>query len=270
MSQFLKVICVLLGIAISTAYGAGDSTTNWSYSGATGPDHWGELAPEFALCSTGKSQSPIDITSTVPEKQSLALHYYPSTMIIMLDGPTHLEILGKQTITNTGHSVQLNFPAKNPQEMLNYAGKHYHLIQFHFHTPSETKLNGKTYPMEIHFVHQGDDGAVAVLAVLVDKGATNPTLQSILDNVPKTEKIPQDIKGKRINPVNLVPDDKTFYHFVGSLTTPPCSEGLEWVVLKNTIAASPQQIEKFNATSHGDNVRPVQSLNDRKVFYEGQ
>jgi carbonic anhydrase len=266
MKRIVKIMALVLISLIGIQANADSSDVHWTYTGKTGVDHWGKLDPSFALCSTGKSQSPINIQHAQTGKDALTLEYDPEDLIIEIDGPTDLFIHGKETITNTGHGVQLNFDA---QEGMTYAGKHYHLVQFHFHTPAENILDNKTFPMEIHFVNQSDDGDIAVLGVFIEKGAENPVLNEIIKNIPTTEKVPVTIKGVRVNPIDLIPGNKNYYQFSGSLTTPPCTEGLAWLVLKGTITASAQQIASFKAVSHGANARPIQPLNKRKIFYTG-
>jgi carbonic anhydrase len=262
----LKMIAAILISFIGIQAYADEADAHWTYTGKTGVDYWGKLDPSFSLCATGKTQSPINIQHPQPGKNTLALQYDPEALIIEVDGPTDLFIHGKETITNTGHGVQLNFDA---QEGMTFADKKYHLVQFHFHTPAENVMDNKTYPMEIHFVHQSDNGDLAVIAVFVTKGAENPAIEEIIKNIPSTEKIPVTVKGERINPIDLMPQDKNYYQFAGSLTTPPCTEGLDWLVLKGTISASAQQIAKLKAASHGENARPIQPLNKRKIFYTG-
>ncbi len=262
----IKIIAAAFISCASLYAYAADGDAAWTYTGKTGVDYWGKLNANFKLCATGKTQSPINIQNAQPGKSTLSLQYDPEALIIEVDGPTDLFIHGKETITNTGHGVQLNFDA---QESMTFANKKYHLVQFHFHTPAENILDNKTYPMEIHFVHQNDDGDLAVIGVFVTKGTANPAIAEIIKNIPNTEKIPVTIKGERINPIDLMPQDKNYYQFAGSLTTPPCTEGLDWLMMKGTISASADQIAKLKAASHGANARPIQPLNKRKIVYTG-
>lgn len=251
--NFIGVI--LLSLVSLSAY-AIDGTDNveWGYKGSTGPMLWGQLTPTFRLCKEGKNQTPINITkNVVPAEYSLTIHY----------GNTGVD---QENIVNTGHSIQVNFlPTSNENIMIK--GKTYKLVQFHMHTPSETQLLGRAYPMEIHFVNQAEDGSKAVLAVLANGGSENAELQKIIKNIPKGKNQTQPISGSPINPAQLLPKGTNYYSFMGSLTTPPCEEGLQWIVLKDPIQVSPAQIVSLRQAIGGVNARPVQPLKGRQIFY---
>lgn len=239
----------------------------WGYTGEIAPEKWGQLSPEFALCGKGKAQSPVNISREYRTILSaLSIDYQAAPMIIEDDGVTSLQMGNTQVITNDGHGIQLNFPVDGPKETIMMHGNQYRLLQFHIHTPSENTLNGKSFPMEIHFVHQGKNGQIAVIGVLVRSGAANATLQNIISHFPKDHGVAQTISGERINPMNLIPEKQNYYTFVGSLTTPPCTEGLQWVVMANSITASPEQIKSFSEVVEGNNARPIQALNGRKIY----
>ncbi len=240
----------------------------WSYVGAKGPTHWGMLSAAFETCDLGKTQSPINISrekTRVPF--SLSIDYKPVPLILGEDIDMEMMIGKAQTVVSDGHGIQLNFNKQKIIERMTFEGDDYKLLQLHFHTPSETLWHKQSYPAEIHFVHQGKDGKVAVVAVFVKGGAENAALKVILDNVPKESAQEVAVPNERIFPAELLPVDKRYYTFAGSLTTPPCSEGLKWIVLSTPITASPAQILKIRQVAGGANARPAQPLNNREIHY---
>lgn len=266
---FVSLFIVVGMMASNMVYAALDTkgaTVLWGYTGKTGPGHWGALDADFQLCATGKTQTPIDIRHASNSKQNLLqVSYGAAPLNIVNDGITTLTVGKQQLVIKDGHTIQVNFPNSGPKEKLIVAGNVYRLMQFHFHTPSETQLNGHEFPAEIHFVNQGPNGKIAVIAVFVQPGKENPALNPILNHLPK-------IKGKkymrpdiRVNPAALLPANKSYYSFMGSLTTPPCNEGLQWFVMRRPIQASLAQIAKIRQAQGGNNARPVQPTNDRQV-----
>ncbi|MFZ2315984.1 MAG: carbonic anhydrase family protein [Gammaproteobacteria bacterium] len=240
--------------------------TNWTYKGNLGPERWAQLNPAFALCAAGKEQSPIDIPQkTKKSDYQLAVNYQNAPLVVMNDGETSLNLGADQLIINDGHSIQLNFPQNPSVEKVTFNGIEYQLLQFHFHSPSENLWHGQNYPLEIHFVNQGPAGKAIVLAVFVKSGETNPTLQKIIENLPKEHGKEFAIEGQTVNPGNLLPDNKGYYHFEGSLTTPPCSEGFDWVIMSTSITASPAQILQIRQAMGGSNARPTQPLHKRII-----
>lgn len=231
-------------LAASPAFASSD--VHWSYSGPGGPEHWGDLKPDFATCSTGKMQSPIDLAQANTAGQfPVRADYKPAPL----------------TILNNGHTVQVNFPAGSS---MTSAGREFYLVQVHFHTPSEEAINGKRFPMVAHFVHKDANGALGVLGVLFEEGAANSELAKIIAAAPKHEKAAAPVAGVTINPADLVPSTLNVYRFQGSLTTPPCSEGVNWHVAQSTVTASADQLRAM-ATIMGNNARPLQALNGRLV-----
>jgi carbonic anhydrase len=241
----------------------------WGYRGNIAPTHWGQLDPQFAVCSTGKEQTPIDIPSkTLKTVNNLTIQYQPAELHIIEDGVTDLMIGKQHTLFLDGHSVQLNFPKNGTQEIVKFNGDTYHLVQFHFHTPSETQINGRAFPLEIHFVHQGEDGKALVIAILASAGKDNKTLQEIITHLPSEIGVEKIIGAEKINPQDLIPiKHNAYYAFAGSLTTPPCAQGVQWVVLADTIPASPAQILSMRKAAGGANARPIQPIHDRKISY---
>lgn len=242
------------------------TTVPWSYVGTTGPQHWGMLDSSFVLCDTGRSQSPINIVrKRTPAPYQLKLEYHSTAMFIGEDLENQYKVTPSQTVLNTGYGIQLNFHDKE-RELLTFAGNDYELIQLHFHSPSETLWHKQSFPLEIHMVHQGSEGLL-VLAIFVKGGDENPVLNQVLSHLPEKEKQEYPVAGVRINPADLLPDNQRYYAYMGSLTTPPCSEGVQWVVMPQAIFASPAQILKIREASGGTNARPVQPLNGRTLHY---
>lgn len=239
----------------------------WGYKGNTGPIHWGELSSDFAVCSSGKTQSPIDIPrKTMKQIESLEIHYEPAPLVIMDDGPTELMIGKNQTIINDGHGIQVNFKAAD-KEFITFNQQQYHLVQFHFHSPSENAWHGQAFPLEVHFVHQGPDGQLAVIGVFIKGGASNPAIEKIVSHLPSEEGKAFPIKDEAINPLDLLPSDRRLYSFAGSLTTPPCSEGVHWFMMAEPITATPAQIVELRKAAGGVNARPIQPLHGRVINY---
>jgi len=241
---------------------------HWSYTGKTSAKHWGALDPSFELCAHGDEQSPINIPKDEPiSKDALAIHYHSTSMIIVEDGTTDLTLGKVQTVINDGHTIQLNFPIEGTKENIVFNGSSYRLVQFHVHTPSENHVDGKAYPLEIHFVHQGENGKAAVIGVFVKEGEKNPSFEKIIAHLPNKLHTPQIVKGEHIRPLSLLPRNKHYYSFKGSLTTPPCSQGILWIVMAEPITASHEQILELKKAKGGDNARPIQSLEKRSVSY---
>jgi carbonic anhydrase len=218
----------------------------WDYGKEHGPTHWGELKPEFATCGTGHHQSPIDIQAT--EKADL-----PPIQFDYKDSPLH--------IVDNGHTVQVNYEAGSSI----LVGDHrYALKQFHFHHPSEERVHGKRYALSLHLVHADADGRLAVVAVLLDQGAENPQVLDLWRHLPKVKEHEELAKEVAINAAKLLPAERGYYSFEGSLTTPPCSENVTWLVLKQPLAVSTGEIDRF-AKVYPDDARPSQPIGDRVV-----
>ena len=213
---------------------------HWGYAGAEGPDHWG------GLCHTGKSQSPIDVDHLVErDLPSLDFKYQQ----------------GGYRVVNNGHAVQVDF---KPGSQITVDGRPFPLKQLHFHAPSENTIDGKRFPLEAHLVHADAKGQLAVVAVMFEDGADNPWLAAISASVPPRAETENDL-AKPIAASELLPTQLDYYRFSGSLTTPPCTEGVRWLVLKHPVTASKREIEQLHAAIGHDNARPLQLLNDRVV-----
>jgi carbonic anhydrase len=247
LRAFLTTTFLALAAACHSSSDAKHSV-GWSYEGDTGPAHWAELKPEYALAKTGKRQSPIDIVPAAATKRDgapLALAYQP----------TSLEIL------NNGHTVEDDYHGGGK---LTIDGHEYALAQFHFHSPSEHTIAGRHSPMEMHLVHKDAAGKLAVVGVLIDEGAAHPELERLWKHMPATPGRTESVPGEQVDATKLLPASLASYRYSGSLTTPPCSEEVAWFVLQTPIQASKSQIEAFRRVIR-DNNRPTQPLNGRTV-----
>jgi carbonic anhydrase len=229
---------------------------HWGYEGEDGPSNWAALSPVYALCAEGMGQSPINIIKSDAEGGvSWSLDYKTTSLRIAHN--EHME-----DIIDNGHTIQITV---DEGSMFTFGDKTYSLKQFHFHTPSEHTLDGKHAPMEMHMVHQGEDGSLAVIGILFQEGKEpNKNFEKIIANLPNAKG-----ESKHITDVNLelqvhIPKDNYAYHYVGSLTTPPCSEDVQWLVLRDPVYLTADQIAAF-ASRIGPNNRPTQSLNERVV-----
>jgi carbonic anhydrase len=220
---------------------------HWGYSGEGAPEHWGELDPEFATCATGKSQSPIDLGK--PTKDHLK--------------PVHFHYKkGTTEILNNGHTVQVNY---QPGSSVTVDDRSFELEQFHFHAPSENTFNGKHFPLEAHLVHADKDGNLAVVAVMFSEGPANPLLASLWKMMPSKEGETNALTHP-LSAAGMLPAERHYYRFTGSLTTPPCSEGVRWLVVQKPVTASKAQIDAFTKAVGFPNNRPLQALNARQVL----
>lgn len=222
------------------------AATHWDYTGDDGPDHWGGLSADFGTCSSGHEQSPIDIGRTFHGSSAAPRMQYGSTAL---------------NVVNNGHTVQLNY---DPGSTLVTDGKTYQLVQVHFHSPSEHRMAGKAYAMEAHLVHRAEDGSLAVVAVILKEGAANPLLDRILSAAPAEAGQAAQAAGAPVNAADLVPARSGFLYYDGSLTTPPCTEGVRWFVVDAPGTVSKEQVDRFLALVH-ENARPVQPLDGRQV-----
>ena len=225
----------------------GGHKPHWAYEGKEGPDNWAKLSPEFATCDAGRNQSPINIEDSIHAaiKSLKAIQKFPA-----------------KDIFNNGHTVQINFKEGNMLALDNAA---FQMKQVHFHAPSENTIHGKSFPLEAHFVHADSKGNLAVIGVMFTEGKANQALAKLWEQLPEEEGEPIALKN-RVMPSEFMPDNKGYYRFSGSLTTPPCSEGVRWLLMKNPITASKEQIDAFKKAVHHSNNRPVQALNGRVII----
>ena len=219
--------------------------THWDYEGDQGPDAWGKLRPEYSKCANGQRQSPIDIRGGIAVELEPIRFDYRSSGFSVIDN---------------GHTVQVNV---EPGNSITITGKRYELVQFHFHRPSEERINGRQYDMVAHLVHKDVDGRLAVVAVLLDRGSAQAVVQSVWNNLP-LEKGDEVRAGTRIDLAQLLPEDKRYYTYMGSLTTPPCSEGVLWMVMKQPVPISVEQVAIFSRL-YPMNARPIQQADGRLI-----
>lgn len=219
---------------------------HWSYDGDMGPWNWGGMAGDFKTCTEGKRQSPIDISmATVTTLPAIEVHYSPAPL----------------KVKNNGHTAQVDY-ADGSYILVD--GVKYNLKQFHFHSPSEHSLGGKYYDMVVHLVHKTDDDKLGVIDVMMRKGSEHPALKAVFDNMPKEVGTETQVADAQVNAADLLPKDLTYYNYVGSLTTPPCSEGVNWMVMTNTLEVSDAQVAAFTGV-FPKSARPVQPVNGRVV-----
>ena len=235
----------LLSIFLIMSASLADEESHWSYSGDDGPEQWGELTPDNFMCSKGKNQSPIDLTGSVDADLPALDFDFPNP--------------GRTGEINNGHTIQFNI---EPGNFTTVDGRRYEVVQGHFHSPSEHRVNGKLYPMEIHLVHANEKGDLAVLGILFEEGAENELLNH-LDSFRPPHMAPI---GAPIDYNELFTSRTEYFRYSGSLTTPPCSEGVLWTVMKNPLIASKEQIERFHSTMGSDTNRPVQPRNARTIL----
>ncbi|EIM1707120.1 carbonic anhydrase family protein [Aeromonas dhakensis] len=222
------------------------ATPHWEYSGEAGPAKWASLTPEFGQCA-GRNQSPVNLSGLVKaELAPLQFHY----------------LAGGHSVTNNGHTVQVDYA---PGSSLELDGMHFELKQFHFHAPSENLIEGKPYPLEGHLVHANDQGELAVVAVMFEPGKANGALSQVWQSLPAKAGEQHALK-EPVSAEPLLPAKRDYYRFSGSLTTPPCSEGVRWLVMKQPVQVSEAQIDTFKAVMHHPNNRPVQPLHGRLVL----
>ena len=217
--------------------------------------NWGALSPVYALCKDGVGQSPIALTSGAAGTGGTWKFNYGSTGLTL----AHHEHVDE--LVDNGHTIQVNVEEGST---LTLNGKVYTLKQFHFHTPSEHTLDGKNLPMEMHMVHQDSAGGFAVVSVLFEEGRPNANIAKLVANLPAAKGDTVSVANERMDLELHLPSTERAFHYVGSLTTPPCSEQVEWLVLQDRITASKEQIAAF-ATRIGPNNRPVQDLHTREV-----
>ncbi len=243
-----KVYLLLIVTGLFFTFGAfAAEKSHWGYSGHEGPEHWGDLDAKYATCSSGKNQSPVNLTGMIASDLSPILISYQA---------------GGNEILNNGHTIQVNY---KPDSHVTVNRHTFALKQFHFHAPSEHTIEGHSYPMEAHFVHADQDGNLAVIAVMFEAGEKNAELEKAWARMPghadEKQALPESIDANL-----LLPRDHAYYRFNGSLTTPPCSEGVWWFVMKYFNTISKEQIEQFTHTMHHPNNRPVQPVNARVIL----
>jgi len=225
---------------------------HWSYTeGPDGPANWWRTSKDNLLCSAGKQQSPINIEGGIlVDLPPLRFDYKLSPL----------------TIQDNGHTILVNYAEGSN---LSLDARQYRLVQFHFHKPSEEAIDGKRADMVAHLVHQHHDGRLLVVAVLMNSSleasqAENAAFQMILNHIPLVKKESSSPNGVMIDLNQLLPKNLAYFTFMGSLTTPPCSENVQWVVLKEAAVISKQQLDNFSRI-YPNNARPLQSRSGRLI-----
>ncbi|NGZ86608.1 carbonic anhydrase [Duganella aceris] len=217
----------------------------WSYEGENGPAYWGKINPAWAKCGDGNRQSPIDIRDGMKvELEQITFDYHPSSF----------------NVTDNGKTVQVMVGSGN---FITVGNRTYELIQFHFHRPSEERINGKGYEMVVHLVHKDGEGRIAMLALLLERGKPQPVIQTVWNNLP-LEKLETMAPSIALDPMDLLPARRDYFTFMGSMTTPPCQEGVLWLVMKEPVQASPAQMALFSRL-YPLNARPIQPSSGRII-----
>jgi carbonic anhydrase len=219
---------------------------HWEYEGKAGAAKWGKLSEDYAVCGIGQRQSPIDIRETIGADLPSIRFAYKAVPLSIVDN---------------GHTIQVNVAGTGS---ITVDGEDYELLQFHFHKPSEEKINGKTYDMVAHLVHKSKAGKLAVVAVMLQAGKEQSLIRTLWNNLPLEQNKPIDKPETKIDPTQLLPEKRSYFTYIGSLTTPPCSEGVLWLVLKTPTQASKEQIAGFGKI-YKNNARPIQSRGGRVI-----
>jgi carbonic anhydrase len=248
-AMLFAALCSMAAMATPSNASERAATPHWTYAGSDGPSHWGALGKKDIACSEGLQQSPIalDPAQAVPHGEEFQIRYRPS----------------KADLVNNGHTVEADIQGGG--DIVTFDGEDYELKQFHFHTPSEHTLDGKRYPLEIHFVNTTDAGRVTVAAVLVEEGAENVAVAELFGNLPMPG---EHIKLRNaVDLSSVLPNDRHALVYTGSLTTPPCTQGVHWIVLRQPVRMSAAQIDAFGHL-FPDNHRPLQERHGREIDAE--
>lgn len=221
-----------------------EGPVHWAYGGETGPDRWGGLDPSFEACGSGMRQSPVDLAgASAGAAEGLDIQWQPSAA----------------NVVDNGHTIQIDMGEGSAVVV---DGRRFSLLQFHFHLPSEHTVDGESLPMEVHFVHQAEEGDLAVIGVFMGIGEDDPVVENIWDAIPEAGAPAGTIAD--LDPSALLPEDRSYSRYAGSLTTPPCSEIVSWVVMTGSISVSQGQVDAF-ASMYPMNARPVQELHGRVI-----
>ena len=225
----------------------GDRVVQWGYEGAGAPHFWGELEAEYALCQTGRSQSPVDISAvTVQPLAGIVVDYQPSPL----------------TVVNNNHTLLVNYA---PGSSITVAGKRYDLLELYFRSPSEHTIGGKSYDLEVQLVHKAADGQLGIVGVMFEAGPANKTVAKLWQYMPQRAGQTVEAGAVTVNAADLLPPDMAYFNYSGSSTMPPCNEGVNWMVLATPMNVSRGQVAQFTAL-FPSNARPLQPLNERAVL----
>src|SRR5215475_829088 len=213
--RFLAAVAL---VAILLAMPGAAGAQSFGYLGDLGPSHWGALSPDWATCGTGTEQSPVDFRRPPLRSHPPSIAYGSSTGAIF----------------NNGHTIEVEVEGQNT---LTVGGVAYALVQFHFHTPSEHRVKGRGYDMELHLVHKSAAGGLAVLGVFMTRGPSSGALAPIFAEQPNDLNVHHELEAP-FDPATFLPRSRAHFRYAGSLTTPPCTEGVEWVVLAEPVSVS--------------------------------
>lgn len=242
----MKISIVLIFALLVSSSVYSETRSHWGYSGHEGPENWAKLSSDNYACS-GKNQSPINLSGFI-EAELLPIQFNYRQ--------------GGYEILNNGHTVQVNYEKGSS---IKVDGHTFDLLQFHFHAPSENHINGHSFPLEAHFVHADKNGNLAVVAVMFKEGSVNKGLKNVWPMMPKRTGDKHELS-KTVGVDDILPKNREYYRFNGSLTTPPCSEGVRWLVMKNVVEVSKEQIDTFSHVLHEPNNRPLQAVNARIIL----
>lgn len=229
---------------------------HWGYGPDDGPARWGEMNADWSACASGRSQSPIDLAGATPGDIPPTNMSFPPAELHIVHQTHVLEAL------DNGHTIQVNYDGG---ETLSIGEENYRLVQYHFHSPSEHTVGGEHYPMEMHLVHAADSGKLAVVGVFIEQGEHHGAFDAVWSKLPREEGEQVRVDGVEVDVDDMLPESHTSYRYHGSLTTPPCSESVRWIVMTDPIQFDAGQIEAFREVFTGNN-RPPQSLNRREVL----
>ena len=246
-TKTLLAVAALSALSLSLALclrSAQERQPHWTYND---PQQWGNLDPEYSACSLGRTQSPIDIQNARPARLPVLKINYQRVPLNIIDN---------------GHTIQVNYPVGST---LSIGGNVYSLKQFHFHHPAEEEIEGQRFPLVAHFVHVDAESHLVVIAVLFEPGAANPALDTLWQNIPASKDREELLPSVAIQAADLFPPERGYFTFAGSLTTPPCAEGVTWYVLRDHPTVSEQQIAAF-AKIYPMNARPIQPANGRRIL----
>jgi len=238
---------IIVSVPVGVIAGSGHDDKHWSYTGDNGPGHWADISKDFKTCGSGKEQSPINISGAkITNLPAIQFDYKP----------------GSLELINNGHTVLVKRAKGNS---ITVGKEKYELLQFHFHTPGENTVDGKVFPMEMHLVHRNAKGKLMVVGVFTRAGAKNEVLAKAWKYLPQQTGGKKKVASVSINAADLLPTDRSYYSFNGSITIPPCFEGVKWVVMKTPVEVSEEQIKQFSRIV-GMNARPVQPVYSRTMY----
>lgn len=255
--MLIAVSLIAVALLLPASPAASSDRLHWSYSGDTGPEYWAQLSPDYGACAAGSHQSPSDLSGFSDVQVTPIVFDYAAA---------------GAGILNSGHTVQVDMPAGSG---IAIDGVAFALKQFHFHAPSEHRIEWQSFPMEAHLVHADLDGNLAVVAVMLVEGAANPLLAQVWAQMPQvtsdrsalaSRSVSSDLLIFNLSPAEILPSDRDHYRYTGSLTTPPCTEGVRWLVMKHPVSASQAQIETFTDAIGHPNNRPLQPVNNRDIL----